>query len=263
MESFPFGRPVMPVAPRKSKANEAFVLGAYPSALHVNWTPRGSQNIQALPVDNEPSPFWTGGDAALRFERWRQDVSWDDSWGSVCVAHERFNGSSGRIFGDKVLAPLGISIDGAYISDCLNLYHMSAGVKKRLDTDIGDALEKLGRAGSGLLSHPSENQIVKGALTSHCTRIAAELEEAKPKVVITLGNAALRVLGSVIGRPAMQKLKHDNSDYGKPIPVSFAGHAIMWYPLCHPGQRDPRYLLAHGGWADEVRKTGGMRSRSN
>lgn len=263
MEFFPFGRPVMPVEPRKSKANEAFVLGAYPSALHVSWTPRGSKKIQALPVENEPSPFWTGDDVVQHFKRWLQDVRWDDSWGSVGVndrfpGSDRFNGSSGRILRDNVLKPLGLSIDSAYISDCLNLYHMSAGVKARLDTDIGDALEKLGRAGLGLLNHPSENQIVKLALVDHHMRIAAELEEAKPKVVITLGNAALRVLGLVVGRPEVQPLKHDNSYYGKPIHINFAGHAIRWYPLCHPGQRDARYLLAHSVWADELRKATDM-----
>lgn len=261
MESFPFGRPVMPVEPRKSKANEAFVLGAYPSALHVNWTPRGSKNIQALPVENEPSPFWTGDDAAQHFKRWLEDIRWDDSWGSVQVADKRFNGSSGRTLRDKVLAPLGLSIDSAYISDCLNLYHMSAGVKARLDTDIGVALEKLAREGRGLLNHPSENQIVTSALAGHHIRISAELEEAKPKVVITLGNAALRVLGRVVGRPELQTLTHDNSYYGKPIHINFAGHAIRWYPLCHPGQRDARYLLAHGGWADEVRKVRSIHGR--
>jgi hypothetical protein len=252
---FPFGRPVVPVGPRKSQANEAYVLGAYPSALHVRWTPPGSKTIQALPVENEPSPFWTGDkrDAVLRFERWHQDVGWDDAWGSVCVADTRFNGSTGRILRDNVLEPLGLDIAGAYLSDCLNLYHMSAGVRERLDTDVGSILGKLGRAGRGLLSHPTENQIVIGGLTAHM-RIAFELEEAKPKVVITLGNAALRVLGAVIGRTEMQNLTHENAYYGKPIHVNFAGHSCLWYPLCHPGQRAARYLLAHKRWAKEVGK---------
>jgi hypothetical protein len=139
------------------------------------------------------------------------------------------------------------------MSDCLNLYHMSAGIRVRLDTDVGDALENLGRAGCGLLSHPSENQIVSGALAAH-TRIASELEEAKPQVLITLGNAALRVLGAVVGRTEMQNLRHENAYYGKPIHVNFAGHACVWYPLCHPGQRAARYLLAHDGWAKGVGK---------
>jgi hypothetical protein len=58
MYRYPFGRPV---EPRRSFRNRGgyFVLGAYPSALHVHWTAPSGAEIAALAVDNEPAPFGT------------------------------------------------------------------------------------------------------------------------------------------------------------------------------------------------------------
>jgi hypothetical protein len=60
-----------------------FVLGAYPSALHVRWTPSGAGHkpVQALAVDNEPWPFWDGDDERERVATWyaavgREDFEW-------------------------------------------------------------------------------------------------------------------------------------------------------------------------------------------
>jgi len=54
---FPFGAPVLARAPSADTARPLFVLGAYPSALHVRWTAPDGASIAAMPVDNEPEPF--------------------------------------------------------------------------------------------------------------------------------------------------------------------------------------------------------------
>src|SRR5215212_6481198 len=57
MGVFPFGRLVVPCDPVATGRAAMFVLGAYPSALHVRWRPPQGEGrvVQALAVDNEPS----------------------------------------------------------------------------------------------------------------------------------------------------------------------------------------------------------------
>lgn len=94
-ETFPFGRPVLPREPARGSQPTVFVLGAYPSALHVRWSaPGGQPTIGAIPIDNEPEPFWDGADAAERVEAWKVAVSFSETAdGRVTPASA--NGSSG------------------------------------------------------------------------------------------------------------------------------------------------------------------------
>lgn len=58
---FFFGQPVLPRRAVADGQRDVFVLGAYPSALHVEWTPPSPHRpVRALAVDNEPEPFWNG-----------------------------------------------------------------------------------------------------------------------------------------------------------------------------------------------------------
>lgn len=73
---FPFGQPVLPCPPSSAAQRDVMILGAYPSALHVQWSPPEPwKPVQALAVDNEPEPFWDGHDATERFEVWRDAVA--------------------------------------------------------------------------------------------------------------------------------------------------------------------------------------------
>ena len=76
MLTFPFGAPVKSVGTSQpDREFSAFVLGAYPSALHVSWRAPNGQRVSALPVDNEPYPFWDGADNDALFEHWRASGS--------------------------------------------------------------------------------------------------------------------------------------------------------------------------------------------
>ena len=250
--TYPFGQPVRPVPPRRAPINDLFVLGAYPSALHVNWQPDKNLHIQALPVDNEPTTFWTGDDRVERVSTWARRVGWKAKWGHIEAAAETFNGSSGRSVRDDVIEPLGSSLDRAWVTDCLDLYHVSDGVGRRLGDDVGARLETIGRSAAGLLPHPSEQQIVVEALAHHRQRIAAELEESGAPVLVTLGNAALRVLADLLRLSVIHKLTPDRSFYGRPVRARFGGRDRVWYPVCHPGQRHLDYRSAHAAWKATV-----------
>jgi hypothetical protein len=253
--TFPFGQPVTPVRPRRAQVNELFVLGAYPSALHVLWQPDPGLRIQALPVDNEPTSFWTGDDCLEQVNNWKSTVGWQAEWGHVAAAGKAFNGSSGRSVRVDVMEPLGSSLDRAWVTDCLDLYRMSSGVGKRLGDDVGARLGTIGRSATGLLPHPSEQQIVGEALAHHRKRIAGELEQSGASLLVTLGNAALRVLADLLGLSAIQKLTPDQSVYGRPVRAQFGGRDVVWYPVCHPGQRKPEYRSAHAAWKATVARS--------
>jgi hypothetical protein len=99
-----------------------------------------------------------------------------------------------------------------------------------------------------LLPHPSEGRIVAEALAHHRERIASELEESGAPVLVTLGNAALRVLADVLRVSSIHGLTPDPAVYGQTVHARFGGHEIAWYPVCHPGQRKPAYQRVHDLW---------------
>ncbi len=72
---------------------DAFLLGVYPSALHVRWT-HPQYRVAALAVAEEPYPFWDGADEVERVDRWRGEVGWQSEWGTAEPVG-RLNGSSG------------------------------------------------------------------------------------------------------------------------------------------------------------------------
>src|SRR6478736_3504366 len=136
---FPFGRPAGPRPPRKPSAAraEVLVLGVYPSALHVRWTPPRWATEQdpeinavgALAVDDEPEVFWNGNGEATLVERWKNAVGFRDgdqagAWGTVRPAG---NGTSGRPVVDRVLEPLGIDPSAAWFTDAVNTYFVKSG----------------------------------------------------------------------------------------------------------------------------------------
>lgn len=61
---------------------EALVLGVYPSALHVRWTPPpGHEGVRALAVAPELWPVWDGNDQVDRVAARRDLVGWPPEWG--------------------------------------------------------------------------------------------------------------------------------------------------------------------------------------
>jgi len=104
---------------------------------------------------------------------------------------------------------------------------------------------------ASLSLHPSEGQIVREALAVERERLTAEFELATPEVVVTLGNAALRVLRAlvqVLDGEGIQRLAADDR-YGAPRRVRVTGRTASWVPLAHPAA--PRaYQLAHAAWVE-------------
>ena len=249
-----FGKPVLPVKPRANSRRRLFVLGAYPSALHVKWHPPGAKRpVQAVAVDNEPEPFWNGADEAERIERWKAEVGYTESWGTIhrCGG---LNGPSGDWVLKNVLCPFQCSYSEAWITDCLNTYYESVGAAKRMDSkEIKPLVGQLGIPPRQHNSHPSEAEIVRLAKAEHLPRLRKELASAQPEVVVTLGNAALRVFSSIadLGGHKLAKLSSGET-YGDALRVKVNGAPCVWVPLAHPAA--PKvYQESHGKWVEAQR----------
>jgi hypothetical protein len=245
---FPFGRPVTSCKPSANGPRRLVVLGAYPSALHVRWTPPPPfRRIVALAVENEPTPFWTGDDEERRVEEWKVSVGWEARWGSIAPVGN-LNGPSGSWVAESVLGPLGARPDEAWITDCLDTYRVSVGAAARLMDTYRPFAAAHGLPEDNLQPHPSENAIVTEALADHRSRLTSELATARASLVVTLGNAALRVLagiGEVGGVGPPRKLALDR--YGTTYRLRVGENEMEWLPLAHPAA--PKiYQEAHAAW---------------
>lgn len=231
---FPFGAPVQPCGDRQPDPCDAVVLGAYPSAVHVRWAPpraSGFRPISALAVDNEPTVFWDGADADDRVNAWKEQY-FDPAWGDVSTA--RLNGPSGSWLRSNILDPLSAAgAENQFVTDCLTTYRLSTGAAARLnDTYEPMAKDTLGLGSADLQPHPSETQIVREALETQRERLNGQIAAARPSVVVTLGNAASRVISNLAGVAGPGTLTQDG--YGMPSTVTVSGIELSWVALVHP-----------------------------
>jgi uracil-DNA glycosylase len=102
------------------------------------------------------------------------------------------------------------------------------------------------------LPHPSEDAIVREVTRDHGPRLRQELESAAPEIIVTLGNAALRVLRTLVDTVTGEEVPAHVSDkiehYGRPIDVRLAtGRRVIWLPLAHPAAPQ-KYQILHDQW---------------
>lgn len=198
-------------------------------------------------MDNEPTAFWDGFDAEARVEQWR-DQYFDPRRGSVTTA--RLNGPSGAWLQSQILKPL--SAAGAanhFVTDCLTTYRLSVGAATRLsDTYAPMVSQTENLAPANLLRHPTENEIVKESLREQVGRLKAQLAAANPSVIVTLGNAAARVVNDLSGGHGTGKLESDG--YGSPRTIDLAGLRTRWIPLVHPAT-PARWQARHQEWLEQ------------
>lgn len=240
--------------PRRVDHAQALVLGVYPSALHIRWT-HPEQRIAALAVAQEPWPFWAGEGEAELVDRWRQQVGWRQEWGTAQPVG-RLNGSSGRAVLDRVLLPLGLDPDRAWMTDALPFFHVHRGQGSQ-----GDAMSTrydIFARSHGLPVHqlpdrPSADELVRRAVAEEGARLVEEILDSDAPLVITLGNEALTVAASLLDGDVPARLTADG-DYGRRYPASLRGRTLELLPLIHPGQRGAEWTRTHAAWIG--RRTG-------
>lgn len=255
---YPFGAPVRDCGTDLPEKVDAFLLGAYPSAIHVRWVPpkqSGLKPVNALAVDNEPEVFWDGSDADDRVKQWRAQY-FDPAWGEVTAA--RLNGPSGNWLQANILKPLHeAGAKSRFVTDCLTTYRLSVGAADRIEDTyqpFAKATRRLEPA--NLAPHPGESHIVQEALSTQTERLKSQLISAQPKILVTLGNAASRIVTALAGHGGSGKLTADA--YGTPQEIEIGGTSCTWIAAVHPAtpavwQTRHADWLTNGGFGKVLR----------
>lgn len=275
---FPFGQPSTerrPRRPERSGPASAFVLGVYPSALHVRWNPPRwlveeagvSEIVGALAVDVEPVVFWDGADAKARVDEWKRRVAFragdeTGAWGHVSAAG---NGTSGTRVRDDILDPLGLATRDVWFSDAVPWYFVKRSAKPRAKREQGDAMDAdyaplAARDPSAppvsLTTRPSVDHLVRWSVAERREALRRELLESEARVLITLGEEARRVIVGIadaIAGGVERALEEKMTGYAEPGTCSIGGHRTRWFALRHPGQRGKGWSALHRAWTESVR----------
>jgi hypothetical protein len=204
--------------------------------------------ISAIAVDNEPKPFWTGDDEEYQIRDWCSKVAFRPAWGKVAKCGV-LNGSSGRWLDENVLKPLGVSRSEAWITDCLDTYFESAKLSSlSASPAVRNAIARASITPARHRPELSANEIVREALAYHIDRLREEFHTARPDLVVTLGNAAFRVMDALAGgKLNLQNLSLDIQSYGQPLRARIGDKSVDWIPLAHPKSPLP-YRRTHAAW---------------
>lgn len=246
-QQYPFGNKVSARPPSADGPRPVFILGAYPSAMHARWIPpedSALRQVKALPVADEPTPFWNGDDAAACVKAWITEHSFDPATHGTFAPAPKFNGSSGQWVDTNVIDALACTRAETWITDCLDTYRLSSGARKALDDTYDCARARYGWPAWNLREHASEDEVARESLSWHTDRLRGELRACQPELVVSLGNAALRVLGKLLSAGPD---RIEVAGYGTRLNVGLGGRAIEWLPLAHPAAPQ-RYQEAHQGW---------------
>jgi hypothetical protein len=244
---FPFGRPIVRRRPSAKSKRRVYVLGAYPSALFIAWWSPARKGVRALPVDDEPATFWTGADEKAQIEAWRRIVHFRiGEWGEVETADEP-NGKAGRWVDESVLAPLGVTRDETCLSYCLDTYRADPGAVFAVHERYQPFAREAGLPEAHVEPRPRDWALVELAMAEHRDRLLHELSVVVPELVVTLGNAALRVLRAVTeAKGGLGKL-HSDDRYGVMQPLAIGKRNTLWLALTHH-ETPPTYVEAHARW---------------
>lgn len=271
---FPFGVESSPRSARRSVGPAAaFVLGVYPSALHVRWTlpawsTEMSRGVRALAVADEPTVFWDGAGADALVESWKLRsafVEGDDpgQHGHVAAAG---NGTSGRPVVDRVLSPLGIAADETWFTDAVDRFFVKRGSRARPEQgDVIDAVytpfaHRVGLPAASLPTRPNPSDLIRLAVTEHRDRLLSDIAASETSVVVTLGEEARRVLADIAdhaeGPPtvALESRTGQTDAYGEPGQIRVAGRSAAWFAVTHPGNRSQAWRELHDLWISRRRR---------
>jgi uracil-DNA glycosylase len=148
-------------------------------------------------------------------------------------------------------------VKSRFVTDCLTTYRLSVGAANRIsDTyqPFAQATPRLEPA--DLAPHPGESHIVQEALSTQTGRLTNQLSSAQPKILVTLGNAASRIVTALAGLTGSGKLTTDA--YATPQEVKIGGTSCTWIAAVHPAtpavwQSRHAAWLANGGFGNVLR----------
>lgn len=249
--TFPFGQPVERVVQADRRPKRVFVLGVYASAVHARWLAEdGSTLIEAVAVASEPEVFWRGDGA----ERIVSEIRLPAGAGRLEPAAENLNGPSGVALDELFFEPLGLARSDAWLADlvphsCKN-DRQAAALRRAYDPLIGTL---------GLPAYDWPSVPAALADAERRTQITAEIAEASPDVLITLGDQPLKWFASSFGAKARLGSYGEARDrYGRLHEIRIGQRTMTLLPLAHPrqvarlGSHSAQWAGLHEHWVKRV-----------
>ena len=249
--TFPFGRPIHKVVQTDRGPKRAFVLGVYASAVYARWIDEdGETLVSATAVASEPEIFWRGEGA----EEIVASIEMPSGAGSLVPAGDNLNGTTGVALDERFLAPLGITRSETWMCD---LVPYSCKTDRQ-----AKALARAYDRCAGKLGLPAYDwPLIPDTLADAERRqeIAAELTEASPDLLITLGDPPLRWFASHFGaKGRLDAYGETREEYGRLREVRVGRRTMVLLPLAHPrqvargGSFSAKLASMHEHWAEEV-----------
>lgn len=253
---FPFGQPITAVRQTDCTQKRVFVLGVYASAVHARWlSPDRKPLVNALAVASEPCIFWTGTRAAEIISA----IFVPREAGYLVPANEALNGPSGRVLDGLYLSPLGLTRSEAWLCDLLP--------ESRLNSKQVAALKRAGypelvkRGLVPAVDFKAATVPIEFLSSTRPAEILAEIAEAQPDVLITLGDQPIRDFVSKHAGILQRSVREFGANplrYGRLHPITLGGRTMQLLPLVHPrqagalGSASPAWTKAHAKWVADV-----------
>lgn len=251
---FPFGEKVYSLKQEDLTPKKAFVLGVYASAIHAKWILDGKIKCQALAIASEPNIFWDGNPEEA--QKIISKINLPEGAGYLIPADSQFNGPSGRVLDEHILAPLGYSRKDVWLCDLLPESRMNPGQKKAIEERYNPLIEKFGL---NLVT-------IKPIPTIFCddTRILEikkEIKTSQANTIILLGDLPIKqFLKKVTDIDFVNLKEYDQKyGYGKSVNISIDGKEYNVLPLAHPrqigalGSHSETWYNKHQNWEIQLR----------
>jgi uracil-DNA glycosylase len=249
---YPFGSQLRAVVQDDRSRKRIFVLGVYASAVHAKWIgPDGRVLIRALAVASEPVIFWDGHDAAKAVAA----VNVPAAAGRLIPAEAALNGPSGRSLDADYLAPLGSSRRDAWLCDmvphtCLNP-SQAAAIAREYEP-------RRHRLGLPAVALPPVPRVF--ADESRRAEILAEVDEARPDVLVLLGDKPIKDFLLALDRrwKKLADFGTTSGEYGRLRQIEIRSRRLNVLPLAHPrqvsrlGTHSSVWQQLHARWTTET-----------
>lgn len=249
--TYPFGSKLSALVQMDRSPKKVFVLGVYASAVHATWIgPTGRHLVRALAVASEPVIFWDGSGVKKIVEA----IAVPKEAGHLEPADPKFNGPSGRSLDEDFLRPLAVTRRDTWLCDlvphtCLNASQLAA-IKREYNPR---------RSAWGLPAVDLPDVPKTFADDDRRTEVLAELDEAKPEVLLLLGDQPIRHF--LAHYDSRWKKLADFKPYGHLHPVTIGGRSLHVLPLAHPrqvsglGTHSAAWRSKHDAWKTSVAPT--------
>lgn len=244
-QQFPFGQPLHTVQQTDRTPKRVFVLGVYASAVHARWIGSdGKDVVQALAVASEPCIFWKGQGAADIIKQ----ISIPPELGKLEAADAQFNGPSGIALDERILAPLGLTREDAWLCDLIPHSCANVGQQKAITERYAPLVGQYG------LPEATVPKVPDGELADSKRRaqIISELHESEASILILLGDQPIKWFLNKVGQP--WKRLSEFKPYGLMHSIRLDGMKLHVLPLVHPrqaaklGMSSPQWFDAHDEW---------------